>query len=263
MGKTELARALAQFLFDSEEAIIRLDMSEYMERHTVSRLIGAPPGYVGYDEGGQLTEAVRRRPYRVILFDEVEKAHPQVFNILLQLLEDGRLTDGHGRTVDFKNTVVIMTSNLGTEEFQHQAIGFGHRDEADEQRMRKNIESALKQTFRPELLNRIDDVIIFHPLTEQQLRSIVDLLVRATEQRLADQDIKLDINDDAKAWLVKKGYDPVYGARPLRRAIERYVENPLSTKILQGEFKQGDTIAISVQEDGLVFAAAEVTPAAA
>jgi len=263
VGKTELARALAQFLFDSEEAIIRLDMSEYMERHTVSRLIGAPPGYVGYDEGGQLTEAVRRRPYRVILFDEVEKAHPQVFNILLQLLEDGRLTDGHGRTVDFKNTVVIMTSNLGTEEFQHQAIGFGHRDEADEQRMRKNIESALKQTFRPELLNRIDDVIIFHPLTEQQLRSIVDLLVRATEQRLADQDIKLDINDDAKAWLVKKGYDPVYGARPLRRAIERYVENPLSTKILQGEFKQGDTIAISVQEDGLVFAAAEVTPAAA
>jgi len=263
VGKTELARALAQFLFDSEEAIIRLDMSEYMERHTVSRLIGAPPGYVGYDEGGQLTEAVRRRPYRVILFDEVEKAHPQVFNILLQLLEDGRLTDGHGRAVDFKNTVVIMTSNLGTEEFQHQAIGFGHRDEADEERMRKNIESALKQTFRPELLNRIDDVIIFHPLTEQQLRSIVDLLVRETEQRLAEQDIKLDINDDAKAWLVKKGYDPVYGARPLRRAIERYVENPLSTKILQREFKQGDTIGISVQEDGLVFATAEVTPAAA
>jgi len=263
VGKTELARALAQFLFDSEAAMIRLDMSEYMEKHTVSRLIGAPPGYVGYDEGGQLTEAVRRRPYRVILFDEVEKAHPQVFNILLQLLEDGRLTDGHGRTVDFKNTVVIMTSNLGTEEFQRQAIGFGHRDEADEQRMRKNIESALKQTFRPELLNRIDDVIIFRPLTEQQLRSIVDLLVRETEQRLADQNIKLNINDDAKAWLVKKGYDPVYGARPLRRAIARYVENPLSTRILQGEFKQGDTIAISVLEDGLVFAAAEVSPAAA
>ena len=262
VGKTELARALAQFLFDSEEAMVRLDMSEYMERHTVSRLIGAPPGYVGYDEGGQLTEAVRRRPYRVILFDEVEKAHPQVFNILLQLLEDGRLTDGHGRTVDFKNTVVIMTSNLGTEEFQHQAIGFGHRDEADEQRMRKNIESALKQTFRPELLNRIDDAIIFHPLTEEQLRSIVDLLVRETERRLAERDIKLDIKDEAKAWLVKRGYDPVYGARPLRRAIERYVENPLSTKILQGEFKQGDTIAISVQEDGLVFTAAEVSPAA-
>ena len=261
VGKTELARALAQFLFDSEEAMVRLDMSEYMERHTVSRLIGAPPGYVGYDEGGQLTEAVRRRPYRVILFDEVEKAHPQVFNILLQLLEDGRLTDGHGRTVDFKNTVVIMTSNLGTEEFQHQAIGFGHRDEADEQRMRKTIESALKQTFRPELLNRIDDVIIFHPLTEEQLRSIVDFLVRETERRLAERDIKLDIKDEAKVWLVKRGYDPVYGARPLRRAIERYVENPLSTKILQGEFKQGDTIAISVQDDSLTFAATKVSVA--
>jgi len=262
VGKTELARALAQFLFDSEEAMVRLDMSEYMERHTVSRLIGAPPGYVGYDEGGQLTEAVRRRPYRVILFDEVEKAHPQVFNILLQLLEDGRLTDGHGRTVDFKNTVVIMTSNLGTEEFQHQAIGFGHRDEADEQSMRKTIESALKQTFRPELLNRIDDVIIFHPLTEEQLRSIVDFLVRETERRLAERDIKLDIKDEAKVWLVKRGYDPVYGARPLRRAIERYVENPLSIKILQGEFKQGDTIAISVQDDSLTFAATKVSGAA-
>jgi len=262
VGKTELARALAQFLFDSEEAMVRLDMSEYMEKHTVSRLIGAPPGYVGYDEGGQLTEAVRRRPYRVILFDEVEKAHPQVFNILLQLLEDGRLTDGHGRTVDFKNTVVIMTSNLGTEEFQRQAIGFGHRDEANEQRMRKTIESALKQTFRPELLNRIDDVIIFHPLTEEQLRSIVDLLVRETERRLAERDIKLDIKDEAKVWLVKRGYDPVYGARPLRRAIERYVENPLSTKILQGEFKQEDTIVIGVQDDSLTFAATKVYGAA-
>jgi ATP-dependent Clp protease ATP-binding subunit ClpC len=262
VGKTELARALAQFLFDSEEAMVRLDMSEYRERHTVSRLIGAPPGYVGYDEGGQLTEVVRRRPYRVILFDEVEKAHPQVLNILLQLLEDGRLTDGHGRTVDFKNTVVIMTSNLGTEEFQHQAIGFGHTDEADEQRMRKNIESALKQTFRPELLNRIDDVIIFHPLTEEQLRSIVDLLVRETERRLAERDIKLDIKDEAKVWLVKRGYDPVYGARPLRRAIEKYVENPLSTKILQGEFRQGDTIAISVQDDSLIFTATKASVAA-
>ena len=263
VGKTELARGLAQFLFDSEEAMVRLDMSEYMERHTVSRLIGAPPGYVGYDEGGQLTEAVRRRPYRVILFDEVEKAHPQVFNILLQLLEDGRLTDGHGRTVDFKNTVVIMTSNVGTEEFQHQAIGFGHRDEADEQRMRKNMESALKQTFRPELLNRIDDVIIFHLLTQEQLSKVVDLLVEETERRLAERDINLEVSKEAKAWLVKRGYDPVYGARPLRRAIEKYVENPLSTKILRGEFKQGDTIAINVQGDSLSFTAAEVSPAAA
>ncbi len=255
VGKTELARVLAQFLFDDEDAIVRLDMSEYMEKHTVSRLVGAPPGYVGYEEGGQLTEAVRRRPYRVILFDEVEKAHPDVFNILLQLLEDGRLTDGHGRTVDFKNTVVIMTSNLGTEEFQRQAIGFGHRDEADEQRMRKTVEGALKQTFRPELLNRIDDVIIFHPLTGEHLKSIVDLLICEVEKRLAERNIKLEVNDEAKAWLVKRGYDPVYGARPLRRAIQKYVENPLSTRILQGEFKEGDAITIGLQDDNLSFTA--------
>ncbi len=253
VGKTELARALAQFLFDDENSMVRLDMSEYMEKHTVSRLIGAPPGYVGYEEGGQLTEAVRRRPYRVILLDEVEKAHPDVFNVLLQLLEDGRLTDGHGRTVDFKNTVIIMTSNLGTEEFQRQAIGFGHRDEADEERMRKNIESALKQTFRPELLNRIDDVIIFHPLTEEHLKDIVELLIQEVEKRLAERNIKLEISSEAKAWLVKRGYDPVYGARPLRRAIQRYIENPISIRILQGEFKEGDTVAISAGEEGLSF----------
>ncbi len=255
VGKTELARALAEFLFDDEDAMVRLDMSEYMEKHTVSRLIGAPPGYVGYEEGGQLTEAVRRRPYRVILFDEVEKAHPDVFNILLQLLEDGRLTDGHGRTVDFRNTVVIMTSTLGTEEFHRQAIGFPHKEEADEQRMRTFIDSALKQTFRPELLNRIDDIVIFHPLTEEHLKSIVDLLLREVEQRLAERNIKIKVSPEAKTWLVKRGYDPVYGARPLRRAIQRYVENPLSTKILQGEFKEGDTIAISLQEGNLSFIA--------
>ncbi|NWF77798.1 MAG: AAA family ATPase [Chloroflexi bacterium] len=255
VGKTELARALAEFLFDDEEAMVRLDMSEYMEKHTVSRLIGAPPGYVGYEEGGQLTEAVRRRPYRVILFDEVEKAHPDVFNILLQLLEDGRLTDGHGRTVDFKNTVVIMTSNLGTEEFQRGGIGFPRKEGVDEQRMKTAIESALKRTFRPELLNRIDDVIIFHPLTEEHLKSIVDLLIREVEKRLAERNIKLEVSEEAKAWLVQKGYDPVYGARPLRRAIQKYVENPISAKILQGEFKEGDTIAISLQEDNLSFAA--------
>jgi ATP-dependent Clp protease ATP-binding subunit ClpC len=263
VGKTELARALAEFLFDDEESIVRLDMSEYMEKHTVSRLIGAPPGYVGYEEGGQLTEAVRRRPYRVILFDEVEKAHPDVFNILLQLLEDGRLTDGHGRTVDFKNTVVIMTSNLGTEEFQRGGIGFPRKGKegGDEQRMRTAIESGLKRTFRPELLNRIDDVIIFHPLTEEHLKSIVNLLVREVEKRLAERKIKLEVNDEAKAWLVQKGYDPVYGARPLRRAIQRYVENPISTKILQGEFKEGDTIAISLKEDNLSFAAQKTAKA--
>ena len=256
VGKTEVARALAQFLFDDEDAMVRLDMSEYMEKHTVSRLIGAPPGYVGYDEGGQLTEAVRRRPFRVILLDEVEKAHPDVFNVLLQLLEDGRLTDGHGRTVDFKNVVVIMTSNLGTEEFQREGIGFGHRDEADEEKMKKNVESALKRTFRPELLNRIDDVIVFHPLTEEHLKSIVDLLIRDTEQRLAERGIKVEISDEAKAWLARAGYDPVYGARPLRRAIEKHVDNPLSTKILQNEFKEGDTVRIGVQDDGLVFSIA-------
>ena len=256
VGKTELARALAEFLFDDEETMVRLDMSEYMEKHTVSRLIGSPPGYVGYEEGGQLTEAVRRRPYRVILFDEVEKAHPDVFNILLQLLEDGRLTDGHGRTVDFKNTVVIMTSNLGTEEYQRGGIGFpSKKDESGEQKMKTAIESALKRTFRPELLNRIDDVIIFHPLTEEHLKSIVDLLIREVEKRLAERSIKLEVNQEAKAWLAHKGYDPVYGARPLRRAIQRYVENPISTRILQGEFKEGDTIAISLKEDNLSFAA--------
>jgi len=264
VGKTELARALAEFLFDDEETMVRLDMSEYMEKHTVSRLIGSPPGYVGYEEGGQLTEAVRRRPYRVILFDEVEKAHPDVFNILLQLLEDGRLTDGHGRTVDFKNTVVIMTSNLGTEEFQRQGIGFSRKEEADEQqRMRSAIEGALKRTFRPELLNRMDDVIIFRPLTEEHLKSIVDLLIHEVERRLAERDIKLEVHGEAKAWLAQRGFDPVYGARPLRRAIQRYVENPISTKILQGDFKEGDTIAIGLKEDNLSFAARKTAKAKA
>ena len=261
VGKTELARALAEFLFDDEDAMVRLDMSEYMEKHTVSRLIGAPPGYVGYEEGGQLTEAVRRRPYRVILFDEVEKAHADVFNILLQLLEDGRLTDGHGRTVDFKNTVVIMTSNLGTEEFHRQDIGFSRESENDEKKMRASIENALKQTFRPELLNRIDDVIIFHPLTEEDLKSVVDLLLNEVERRLSERSIKLEVDAEAKDWLVKKGYDPVYGARPLRRSIQRYMENPISTKILQGEFKEGDIIAISLKEDNLNFAVAKATGA--
>lgn len=263
VGKTELARALAEFLFDDEETMVRLDMSEYMEKHTVSRLIGSPPGYVGYEEGGQLTEAVRRRPYRVILFDEVEKAHPDVFNILLQMLDDGRLTDGHGRTVDFKNTVVIMTSNLGTEEYQRGGIGFSRREEGDEQRMRTAIETALKRTFRPELLNRIDDVIIFRPLTEEHLKSIVGLLIHEVEQRLAERDIKLDVTEEARAWLAQKGYDPVFGARPLRRAVQRYVENPISTRILQGEFQQGDTVAVSLKEDNLSFEAGKTAKARA
>ena len=257
VGKTELARALAEFLFDDENAMIRLDMSEYMEKHTVSRLIGAPPGYVGYEEAGQLTEAVRRRPYRIILFDEVEKAHPDVLNILLQILEDGRLTDGHGRTVDFKNTVFIMTSNLGTQEFRRQGMGFYQSEKSEEQKLKTVIEAALKETFRPELLNRMDDIIIFHPLTEENLKKIVDLLIRDLERRLADSGIKLTVSDEARAWLVSKGYDPVYGARPLRRAIQRYVENPLSTKILQGEFREGDTVAIAVEGETLSFTTAQ------
>ena len=261
VGKTELARALAEFLFDDEDAMVRLDMSEYMQEHTVARLIGSPPGYVGYEEGGQLTEAVHRRPYRVILFDEVEKAHPNVLSILLQLLDDGRLTDGHGRTVDFRNTVVIMTSNLGSKEFQRGGIGFLRKEEGDEEKMRTDMQTALKEHLLPELRNRIDDVIIFHPLSKEDLKSIVELLIREVEKRLAERNIKLEVNEEAKAWLVQKGYDPVFGARPLRRAVQKYVENPVSTKILQGEFKEGDTVAVSVQEDNLSFAARKTAKA--
>jgi ATP-dependent Clp protease ATP-binding subunit ClpC len=253
VGKTELAKALAQFLFDDEDAMIRLDMSEFQEKHTVSRLIGAPPGYVGYEEAGQLTEAVRRRPFRVILFDEVEKAHTDVFNILLQILEDGRLTDGHGRTVNFKDTVVIMTSNLGTQEFQRQAIGFSRQEKSEQQRLKSAVDDELKRTFRPEFLNRVDDIIIFQPLTEENLKKIVDLLILEVEKRLADRNISLELNDEAKAWLLKRGYEPTYGARPLRRAIQRYVENPLSSQMLQGEIKDGETVVVGVSGDVLSF----------
>jgi len=263
VGKTELARALAEFLFDDEDAMVRLDMSEYMQEHTVARLIGSPPGYVGYEEGGQLTEAVHRRPYRVILFDEVEKAHPNVLSILLQLLDDGRLTDGHGRTVDFRNTVVIMTSNLGSKEFQRGGIGFLRKEEGDEEKMRTDMQGALKEHLLPELRNRIDDVIIFHPLTKEHLKSIVELLIREVEKRLSERSVELEVNDEAKTWLVQKGYDPVFGARPLRRAIQKYVESPISTKILQGEFKEGDTIAVSLKEDNLSFAARKIARAKA
>jgi ATP-dependent Clp protease ATP-binding subunit ClpC len=208
---------------------------------------------VGYDEAGQLTEAVRRRPFRVLLFDEVEKAHPDVFNTLLQILEDGRLTDGHGRTVNFKNTVVIMTSNLGTQEFQRQAIGFSRQEKSEQQRLKSAVEDELKRTFRPEFLNRVDDIIIFQPLTEEQLKKIVDLLILEVQKRLADRNIKLELDDEAKAWLLKEGYEPAYGARPLRRAIQRYVENPLSSRILQGEIKDGETVVVGVSGDVLNF----------
>jgi ATP-dependent Clp protease ATP-binding subunit ClpC len=208
---------------------------------------------VGYEEAGQLTEAVRRRPFRLLLFDEVEKAHPDVFNILLQILEDGRLTDGHGRTVNFKDTVVIMTSNLGTQEFQRQAIGFSRQEKSERQRLKSAVEDELKRTFRPEFLNRVDDIIIFQPLTEEQLKKIVDLLILEVEKRLADRNIKLELDEEAKAWLLKEGYEPAYGARPLRRAIQRYVENPLSSRILQGEIKDGETVVVDVSGDVLSF----------
>ena len=255
VGKTELARALAEFLFNDEEAMVRMDMSEYMEKHTVSRLIGSPPGYVGFEEGGQLTEAVRRRPYRVILFDEVEKAHPDVFNVLLQILEDGRLTDGHGRTVNFKNTVVIMTSNLGTAEIQRGGMGFRREGTGKEERQRTRaaVDTALKQTFRPEFLNRIDEIVIFQPLTQEHLKQIIELMMKDVRKRLEDRKIDIELTDKAKEWLIKEGFDPVYGARPLRRAIQRSLENPLSKKILAGEFREGNKVIADVGTDGLTF----------
>ncbi|MFC2066552.1 ATP-dependent Clp protease ATP-binding subunit [Chloroflexota bacterium] len=260
VGKTELVRTLAWFLFDDENAMVRLDMSEYQEKHTVSRLIGAPPGYIGYDEGGQLTEAVRRRPYRVILLDEIEKAHPEVFNTLLQILDDGRLTDGHGRTVDFKNSVVIMTSNAGVELIRREmGIGFAiPKDEAKSRKqgyesMKEKVMTEVKNLFRPEFLNRLDDIIVFHELTEEQLRKIVEFIVNDLQDRLAERKIGIKLTDKAKSWLAKEGYDPTYGARPLRRVIERYVENPLSTQLLRGELKEGDKVRVDHSDDGLTF----------
>ncbi|HET8944020.1 MAG TPA: AAA family ATPase, partial [Dehalococcoidia bacterium] len=247
VGKTELARALAEFMFDDEEAMVRLDMSEYQERHTVSRMIGAPPGYVGYEEGGQLTESVRRRPYRVVLLDEIEKAHPEVFNVLLQVLDDGRLTDGQGRTVDFRNTVIIMTSNLGTGEYNKPGFGFLPKtkpSESEKDTLKADVEKSLRQTFRPELLNRIDEIIIFDPLTVDDLKKIVELLLGDVRERLADRKVGLELTDAAKEALVKEGYDPVYGARPLKRTIERRVANPLSRRILAGDFAEGDTALV-------------------
>ena len=260
VGKTELARALSQFLFDHEEDMVRIDMSEYMEKHTVSRLVGAPPGYVGYDESGQLTEAVRRHPFRVVLFDEIEKAHPDVFNILLQILEDGRLTDGHGRVVDFRNTLVIMTSNLGTGEVGRHGMGF-HRDgdpSTDTERRRAAIEEALKKAFRPELLNRIDEVVIFEPLSREQIKRIVDLLLAEVQRRLEERGIRIEVSDGAREWLSKEGFDPVFGARPLRRAVQRYVENPLSRRILAGDFTGGDVIRVDATSEGLAFELVEL-----
>jgi ATP-dependent Clp protease ATP-binding subunit ClpC len=256
VGKTEMGKALAEFLFDDEDAIVRIDMSEYREQHTVSRLFGAPPGYVGYEEGGQLTEAVRRRPYRVILFDEIEKAHPEVWNALLQILDDGRLTDGQGRVVDFRNTVLIMTSNLGTEFVTRAGtLGFLRSgDGGEESEAEEKIKQALKDTFRPEFLNRIDEIIIFSPLTVDQMEKIVDLKMEEVRQRLDDHGLKVELSESARKWLAEEGYDPAFGARPLQRALQKFVESPLSVKILEGEFKEGDTVIVDhIEEDGLVF----------
>ena len=269
VGKTELCRALAEFLFDDEESMIRLDMSEYGERHTVSRLIGAPPGYVGYDDAGQLTEAVRRRPHRVILFDEIEKAHPDVFNLLLQILEDGRLTDGHGRTVDFRNTVVIMTSNLGTGDLSQRPFGFNPgSDNAPEtgrvsSELSRSVHDALRRTFRPELLNRIDEIIVFHPLSRSQIGQIVGLMIAEVQERLTERDITCELTEAGCNWLVNEGFDVTYGARPLRRAIQRHVENQLSRGVLSGDFKAGDHIVIDLNPagDGLDLKAGMLAPA--
>ena len=259
VGKTELAKALSEYLFDDEEAMIRLDMSEYQERHTVSRLVGSPPGYVGYDEGGGLTELVRRRPYRVILFDEIEKAHPDVFNTLLQILDDGRLTDGHGRTVDFRNTVIVMTSNLGTGAQEKATLGFTQRSEeaGNHDEVRASVDRALREHFRPEFLNRIDDIIIFEPLTRPELAQIVDLLSAEVHERLADRNVDFELTEAARAALVDEGYDPEYGARPLRRTVERRVENELARRILAGEFEEGQCITVDYADDEYTFTAHE------
>ncbi len=261
VGKTELAKALAEFLFGDEDALVRMDMSEYREQHTVSRLFGAPPGYVGYEEGGQLTEAVRRRPYRVILFDEIEKAHPEVWNALLQILDDGRLTDGQGRVVDFRNTVLIMTSNLGTEFVrQGGTLGFLQRnDDAEERQMHDKIEKALKSTFRPEFLNRIDEIIMFSPLTFEQVTQIVDLQMAEIQARMQEHGLTVELTPEARAWLAKVGFDQNFGARPLRRALQKYVESPLAVSLLAGQFHQGDRVIVDFDADQnkLVFRKAE------
>ena len=266
VGKTELAKSLAEFLFDDEDALIRLDMSEFQERHTVSRMIGAPPGYVGYDEGGGLTEAVRRRPYRVVLFDEIEKAHPDVFNTLLQILDDGRLTDGHGRTVDFRNTVIIMTSNLGTGELNKASFGFQttrSQSASDRQRLESAVNRALHDAFRPEFLNRIDEVVIFEPLTPAELRQIVDLMTADLRSRMEEREIHLEITDAARTAIAEEGYDPSFGARPLRRVVQRQLENPLSKRVLAGEFSAGDTVLVDRSEEGYSFTRRQAATSAA
>jgi ATP-dependent Clp protease ATP-binding subunit ClpB len=252
VGKTELARALAEFLFDDENAMVRIDMSEYMEKHTVARLIGAPPGYVGYEEGGQLSEAVRRKPYSVVLFDEIEKAHHDVFNIFLQVLDDGRLTDGQGRTVDFTNTLIIMTSNIGSNIIQDY---FANQKPTVKGRaqMETEVKTELRHHFRPEFLNRVDDTIIFHSLDEKQLEAIVDIQLHQVAQRLAQQKLSVELDASAKRYLAHEGYDPQFGARPLKRAIQEHLLDPLAMKLLEGQFKPGDKIHVKADDSELKF----------
>jgi ATP-dependent Clp protease ATP-binding subunit ClpB len=247
VGKTELTKALAEFMFDTEDAMVRLDMSEYMEKHSVARLIGAPPGYVGYDEGGYLTEAVRRKPYSVILLDEIEKAHPDVFNVLLQVLDDGRLTDSQGRTVDFRNTVIIMTSNLGSHQIQEMSAA------GDYEGVKKAVMDIVGQHFRPEFINRVDETVVFHPLGREQIRSIANIQIEHLRNRLQEKDIGLDVSDAALDKLGEAGFDPVYGARPLKRAIQQYLENPLAQQLLVGEYVEGDVIRVDVRDDEITF----------
>ncbi|MEC9367416.1 MAG: AAA family ATPase, partial [Pseudomonadota bacterium] len=256
VGKTELTKALATFLFDDEHSMIRLDMSEYMEKHSVARLIGAPPGYVGYEEGGALTEAVRRRPYQVVLFDEIEKAHPDVFNVLLQVLDDGRLTDGQGRTVDFRNTLIIMTSNLGAEYLVNQPEG------EDSDAVRDQVMAVVRANFRPEFLNRLDEVILFHRLKREQMTAIVDIQIDRLQKLLVDRKITLKLDKAAREWLAEKGYDPSYGARPLKRVIQRSLQDPLAELLLEGKIKDGETVNVGAGADGLFINGAAVKQAA-
>jgi len=249
VGKTELTKALAEYLFDDETALLRIDMSEYMEKHAVARLIGAPPGYVGYEEGGALTEAVRRRPYQVILFDEIEKAHPDVFNVLLQVLDDGRLTDGQGHTVDFRNTLIVMTSNLGADFLVNQPVG------QDTDAVRDQVMAVVRSAFRPEFLNRVDEIILFHRLKREQMSRIVDIQLRRLSKLLEDRKITLQLDPAAREWLADKGYDPPYGARPLKRVIQKAVQDPLAELILSGKVKDGETVKVSIAsgKQGLAF----------
>jgi len=257
VGKTELTKALAEFLFDDETAMVRMDMSEYMEKHSVARLIGAPPGYVGYEEGGALTEAVRRRPYQVILFDEIEKAHPDVFNVLLQVLDDGRLTDGQGRTVDFRNTLIVMTSNLGSEFLVNQPEG------EDSDAVRDQVMEIVRASFRPEFLNRLDEIVLFHRLRREQMGAIVDIQLVRLRKLLAERKIELDLDESARNWLADKGYDPAYGARPLKRVIQKAVQDPMAEKILSGEIEDGQTVHVSEAGGELTFSPEAVAEKAA